>query len=242
MTNSPATGVDLSGGGIYVWQGSKLVSSGPGNIVSGSSAYSGGGVYTWAGVDGLAILNNWAENGGGMYVASTPGILIANNLVAGNSAGTGGAGVYLVCGNKKFVNNTVVGNGGGARSGVETACTGTGTVTLTNNIVVGHEIGIKDRRGTISVTLVTNNVWDNDTNYDGVVPGISDIHQQPKFVHGEPGNYHLAPESPLIDAGTTVTSVANDFDRHPRPMGPAYDIGFDEFTRNIHLPLSLRSS
>jgi len=50
-------------------------------------------------------------------------------------------------------------------------------------------------------------------------------------------NYHLAADSPLIDAGFTVSSVTNDYDGGSRPSGAGYDIGADEYGAGTPLPV-----
>ena len=52
----------------------------------------------------------------------------------------------------------------------------------------------------------------------------------PKLVN--PGtNFHLRPESILLDAGTNLTSlgVTNDYSGVPRPQGTAFDLGAYEY-------------
>jgi hypothetical protein len=41
------------------------------------------------------------------------------------------------------------------------------------------------------------------------------------------GPYHLGDHSPAIDAGTDA-GILLDFEGEPRPLGPGFDIGFDE--------------
>jgi hypothetical protein len=42
------------------------------------------------------------------------------------------------------------------------------------------------------------------------------------------GNYHIAPASPAVNAGTATLAPCDDFDGAGRPVGPAFDIGADE--------------
>jgi len=45
------------------------------------------------------------------------------------------------------------------------------------------------------------------------------------------GNFRLQSNSPLIDLGTTLPQVTNDYDGVHRPRGPRYDIGAFEYHR-----------
>lgn len=46
-------------------------------------------------------------------------------------------------------------------------------------------------------------------------------------------NYHLAPNSPAIDAGVSVSEVSVDRDGDPRPSGKGYDVGAYEFDSSL---------
>ncbi|MFL6141654.1 MAG: choice-of-anchor Q domain-containing protein [Labedaea sp.] len=50
------------------------------------------------------------------------------------------------------------------------------------------------------------------------------------FVDPAADDYHLAPGSPAIDAGTATQAPATDLDGNPRPQGDGFDIGAYEFT------------
>ena len=113
-------------------------------------------------------------------------------------------------------------------------------MTVTNNIIAGHETGIYNTND-MSPTLKTNDLWANGVNYSGVLTGATDVHVSPGFVDAAAGNYHLADDSLLIDAGTTVSQPDRDFEGDPRPIGVSHDIGADEWGRFIYMPLVLRA-
>ena len=75
-----------------------------------------------------------------------------------------------------------------------------------------------------------NDVWNNPGgDYVGVTPGVHDISADPLLVDPANGDYHLSNGSPCIDAGDPVNYPATDFEGDPRPIGPAPDIGVDEY-------------
>lgn len=53
--------------------------------------------------------------------------------------------------------------------------------------------------------------------------------QNPLFVDAADGDFHLMPDSPAIDAGSSQNAATDDFEGNSRPCGAAYDIGAYEF-------------
>ena len=61
-------------------------------------------------------------------------------------------------------------------------------------------------------------------------PSGTDLWQiDPLFVDLEQSDFHLLPDSPLIDMGTTQTQLDEDFDGVSRPQGAGFDIGPFEY-------------
>ena len=152
-----------------------------------------GGFYQCFGsIKGSVISENARSGfdfGGSSYVNSQ----IINCVISGNLE----FGVKLSGNNHNYqvVNCTVTGNG---RSGFY--CSPLNEATLSNNIIVSNwEYGIENA-GT-DLTLKYNNIWGNlSGNYNGVIPGETDIHENPRFaVDGYwgvddvwvEGDYHL---------------------------------------------------
>jgi len=237
MHNGPAGGADVRGGGIGLYNGQRLHFVGSENLIAHNEAYYGGGIKTRGHITGATIISNTATLGGGIMLDGSHDGVVANSVIVGNRATSEGSGLYMSRGGQA-INNTIVANVDG-KAGVVVG-TGISAMTLTNNVIVGHETGIHNRNN-VSPTLVTNDLWDNDLNYKGVTTGTTDVHVAPQFVDTTAGDYHLADDSPLIDAGTIVPEVTTDFDGDPRPIGVSHDIGADEWGRFIFMPLVLRA-
>jgi parallel beta-helix repeat protein len=85
--------------------------------------------------------------------------------------------------------------------------------------------------GTAINTVVRNNVaYNNVTNFtnggNGTVASNNSFSGvDPKFMNASAYDFRLDATSPLIDAGTTVGTVATDLAGTARPQGRAYDIG-----------------
>jgi hypothetical protein len=84
----------------------------------------------------------------------------------------------------------------------------------------------------------TSSVEHCDIDQDGYAGSNGNIRQTPSFVYPENGDFHLNPNSPCIDKGTSnAPGLPNtDFEGDSRIIGPAPDIGADEF--NIYLPIN----
>jgi hypothetical protein len=75
-----------------------------------------------------------------------------------------------------------------------------------------------------------NCVYMSDGNPPSGAPWPNDLWQiDPKLVNISENDFHLRPGSPLINAGTNLTEVTNDFDGTLRPQGSDHDIGAFEF-------------
>lgn len=104
----------------------------------------------------------------------------------------------------------------------------------TNNAVVRHGVGISTS-ATASSALDHNDLWDNETDYVGVSPGVHDLSVNPSFVDPDEGDFHLTGRSPLIDAGHGLGETDYDLEHEPRRVdgdddGTAtIDIGADEY-------------
>jgi hypothetical protein len=112
-------------------------------------------------------------------------------------------------------------------------------LAFTNTIIAGHPgTAIRADPGT-TVALEATLWYDNDTNTDGahIDTGTINVDEDPAFVDPSTWDYHLTFASAAIDEGVDA-GVAVDIDGRPRPHGPGYDIGADEWESwLIYLPL-----
>lgn len=102
-------------------------------------------------------------------------------------------------------------------------------VAVSNSIVRGGDQDVAATEGgadTLSVTL-ENSAYRTARVGALVTNGANNILGDPVFVDAATGDFHQAPGSPTIDAGT-ATSVLTDIDGQPRSIGPQPDIGADE--------------
>ena len=106
---------------------------------------------------------------------------------------------------------------------------------VTNNIVMDNPVGISEAEHPGAVTIGANNkyannlVYRNETNLS-LVTGVplGTLSTDPGMLNYRPdgsGDYHLAPTSPVLDAGTGLGAPTADFDYAPRPQGAGFDIG-----------------
>ena len=248
-----------AGGGLQVLDtaGSRL----PRNLIRGNRAgvadgsYGGGLVVdsldkhsTRAVVDGNLILDNRASedaaesSAGGCSIAWVfDGLTFTNNVVAGNrAASSAGIELEFLPDGGELVNNTIAGNGG---SGLHVSGS---VVTLTNNIVVSHTVGLEVDAGataTVSYTLWHGN--GADTGGDGVINEAHPVTGDPRFVKPAAGDFRLTIVSAARDAGDPAgvpPAPDHDADGVPRPQGSGVDIGAYEWKGHwLHLPLVSRS-
>ena len=151
---------------------------------------------------------------GGVVVFMTgSGNLVYDNLVYDNAE----IGIQIDAGaaNTELYNNTVYQNGVSGThhyGGIWIGAQGTGTpnTSVVNNIAYQNCADFVDQ-GTS--TVQSHNLFGTD----------------PRFVNAAGRNLHLLADSPAIDAGSTLSEVAADFDGYLHVQDAAYDIGAYEF-------------
>jgi hypothetical protein len=205
------------GGGVCVWNGNAHLSRN--TIISNASVPEGGG---------------FMAPGGGVYVDSSEPVTLTANLIVSNTAsGGGGGGVYAASYSSPatpvlLINNTIADNG---NSGI--VVWQYADLTLINNIVAGHAVGIDNTSPASStVSADTNLFW----NSSDPITGTNAILQDPLLA----ADYHLSNDSPALDAGLTIPWLTVDLDGTSRPQRNAYDLGAFEEPWFVYLPLVLR--
>lgn len=244
------------GGGIAVVGSSPLIAWNV--IVLNTATRNGGGIACWR--NSLpTIANNFIEQnsasydettassgGGGIFASATDldgrpidwavsAPTIINNVIAANG-GRHGGGITVVdsrLGAASIANNTIVANNG---AGIYWANT---WPTNDNNIVAFNARGFeRGLAGTSDAEIRFNDVYGNavlgaPANYVSTpdrTGTTGNIFADPKFANWAIGEFHLQPDSPCVNAGSTplVELGEADIDREPRIRGPAVDMGADE--------------
>ncbi|HUW12953.1 MAG TPA: right-handed parallel beta-helix repeat-containing protein [Anaerolineae bacterium] len=252
VSNSIVGNVAGTGGGIAVnWYCTVTVSSN--EIVSNRTTEgAGGGVwvadFSSAVVDRNRIATNTADSGGGMAIFNGSTVTATNNVIASNMGLSEwqGDGIVVLAGDNasdaRIINNTIASNS------AEAIQANQGTVLARNNIILGNNGGIHDYLSGATVSSDHNAFWDNGWDYLNVSPGPGDMSADPLLVDVSGGDYHLSPNSPVIDRGTSTAAPSTDFDGQARPFdgdrdgAATVDIGADEVhVRWAYLPMVLKS-
>ncbi|MCA9217931.1 MAG: hypothetical protein KDB27_32900, partial [Planctomycetales bacterium] len=211
--HSNETGMELVSSyanGCIPRSGSSVSSTLTKNIISANNVGVSGASFSWNGASGNVSGRFWNN-------------LIVDNTSHGMSfSGTGGLSTSVV-------NNTIVNNGG---AGIFHRA---GAMSFRNNIFAQNAIGIASA-GSFEVLPRDNNVvhnlffsnmdsdfenypnWfgeESQLNRNGLPADLAmNLYRSPEFVGDT--DYHIKPNSPAIDAGTTITTPDQDFDGNPR--------------------------
>jgi len=99
-----------------------------------------------------------------------------------------------------------------------------------NTIIAGQTTGFgaKDQPVTLASTLWNGN-GANTTDNLGAILTAGDLSGSPAFVNAAAGDYHIGSGSAARDMGIDA-DIRTDMDGDPRPFGPGFDIGADEYT------------
>ena len=241
------------GGGVYLRNGEITLSHNwvLSNTASVAGYGLGGGMY----MEGVTVT----------MAADT---VMYNSATLGPAAGVSGDGIGLHNGSTMTATNVVVARNQSPSSDIGEALyvdgtPMTSTVTLVNSSVIsnsnaGRGINCLSGVGAVHLRVINSILWGNGNEIVGSCSSIllaySDIedadsgtgviHEDPGFVDPQNDDFHLKLDSPCVDAGADPGIYSEvpgeDWDGNPRPSGGGYDIGADEFSTYIFLPLVLR--
>jgi hypothetical protein len=205
-----------------------------GNDIYDNSAIYGGGLFVEGGMPliiGNKIRDNRASQAGSgaAFWSSQPKFV--NNVFAHNrdtSTSSWGGGIFAAGGTAEIIHNTLVDNDG---SGIliRSWSSSDTTVTLTNNIVIDHQVGVTVTAGdtaTLTTTLWGSGSTANDQDWGGAGTIVDSMN-----IWGDPAlaadGYHLTYGSAALDAGVS-SSVSQDIDGESRALAGLPDLGADE--------------
>ncbi len=244
VTNCQFSGnsATVDGGGIY----------GTGNItnciITDNTADDGGGLCGAANILNCIITSNTGERGGGVYCWR--GARIDSCIITGNTATSNGGAIYSR--GSTIRNCTISGNTAGEKGGA-IHCDPVAEITITNCVlwfdyaIIGNEICVdfpiyySNPRAAEQVRISYTNIR---AGHQGVFcqPGVpllwldGNTNVDPLFVDGAGGDFHLLPDSLLINAGDPNYSAdpqETDIDGQPRLSGGRVDIGAYEFQSTL---------
>lgn len=214
--------------------GSRIV----GNVITGNAQGAGGygagigGNVASPIIDGNLFTGNTCD---GQFLSGVVSFIngsspvIQNNLFVDNPCR--GINLSLPEGNNPVVvNNTFVRNTVGIRVDRRVPSAGH---EIRNNAITQNGIGLEVDFGSEAnnPTFANNLVWANTANYDVITDqtGVAgNISADPQYVNAT-NDFHLAPTSPAIDAGSVADAPDHDFDGNARPVNlpdiGAYEAG-----------------
>jgi len=207
----------------------------------------------------IVIRNNYIHDNGpvdsAIFLEVTKNAQVYNNVIANNLR----RGIYVSASdNNNVYNNTIYGTG--VFAGIEVNGMPRSGATLTNNKVYNNIISHGSSKYDLLIaspngSTIANNVsnyntfyrpaggvqlfqgsmftdlttWKNTTKQD-----LNSMNTNPGYTTSSTatgaGKFNLASNSPMIDKGTTLSMVNQDFAKVPRPSASAYDIGAYEFS------------
>ncbi|MGB3904987.1 MAG: hypothetical protein WBB22_08700 [Anaerolineae bacterium] len=255
--NTASSAGSAWGGGMYLLQYATLRN----NIFQhnvASTAISefgyGGGLHLWEVWGATLEANRFVSNtasalgggyGGGIYGEARVVLTMTNNLLAGNHAHTAGGGLLLKTWQPSYLipgillHNTIADNDAGA--GGEGIWVGSYvSLTLVNNIVSGHTVGITNTVPASSTVTADYTLFNgNSMDYGSGVNSTNEVSGDPAFVFAQEGDYHILPNSAAFGAGIDA-GVPADIDGDKRPSGGAPELGADEVPPCGFVPLAMK--
>ncbi len=234
-----------NGGGVLCGASSPIITN---CIITGNKAGSiGGGMYFGASspiITNCKITENTASTYGGGIFSGNSSPTILNCIITGNTASVDGGGIYCGSSSPGITNCTITGNTAGNTGGAIFG--GGSSPTISNGILWANiALGAYNEIAQISSTIACTY---SNIDQDGYAGSDGNIWQDPRFVDPVNGNFHLQPDSPCIDAGTSDGAPSADmegFSRYDEPLVPNtgggtypyYDMGAYESQMRVVTPI-----
>jgi hypothetical protein len=99
-----------------------------------------------------------------------------------------------------------------------------------DGVTWGMEARFSDSEGTFAYNLTNMSIWHNRDGAQGNPVGNITNAQPNWFMDAASGDLHLlSTATAAIDQATSLAQVTDDFDGDARPIGPAPDVGADEY-------------
>jgi len=185
-------------------------------------------------------------NGGGVAIIyqGQGQITLRNNIIANNKASgvtsPKGGGLWVNAnGDVRLIGNTISNNTATKGGGI--CILDSPTANLQNNIIFRNKASEGDDIyfGEITETIGYNNNYSNM--FGTWTTSDNNLNTDPLFVSPKNNDYHLRPNSPMVNAGKSdVPSPpglpVTDFEGDPRSYGEAPDIGADEYAGDKYYP------
>lgn len=209
------------------------------------------------------LKNEATANGGALYLDGSK-VTMWNTLVAQNNIYVGdyvtdttfmfgGSGIYVTGSEATFIHSTIADNTNihgssplNNTTAIYVAKTGaqkSSKLTLKNNILANHYIGLYADEGTPQA-VGESNVWGNNTERDWSRDLFDDFSTHylgdPGFVDAAAGDYRISASSPAFGVGVEIQELSSDIEGTPRVRGFAADAGAYEqqYTHGLYLDQS----
>ena len=191
------------------------------------------------------MTGNVAEFEGGAVLLWSSSITMDNCLLADNHALTdSGGAISTDLSQADIINTTCVANSAGRTGGGAFNYVGT-KMNVTNSIFYGNtdENGMTEDS---QITVQASNILFIDHScmqgWTGFFGGVANSGDDPQFVNPASADYHLAHNSPYINAGdNNAVTLASDLDNNPRIADGTVDLGPYEFHASA-VPATSRAS
>lgn len=242
-THFVANHANTDGGGLLINEGADIWRSQFRNNTVGQN---GGGLYVYSStgltssVTNCVFLNNTANLGGGLYHGLSGDGRVVNTLFARNTTTSTASGVLHLAsltGRFEVIHATIADPGAAGFNPAAGIYVESGSLGVTNTLIADHELGIANFNG---IATEDYNLFQNTSVLiSGVLTGGHSLNSVTlQFADPANDDYHLRVGAEAIDNGIGA-GVTFDFESQPRPIGPGFDIGFDEAFSTIQQAIDL---